>query len=282
MVATAHGNRIKVTRHTAAFWRVTFDHPPLNLFGPESSRELASVIEKLESDTEAKVVVFDSAVDGYFLNHYDFEAPPEQTTQLPDGATGLAFLPDLLVRLSKLPVVSIASIRGRATGVGSELALASDIRFASREKAFLSQWEIGAGLVTGGGPIARLSRLIGRGRTLEVILGGDDFDGELAERYGYVNRAVPDADLDEFVDAFAARIASFDRQTLGEAKHLVNESTLPDDADIAREWPAFWDSVNRPAAQARIGRLLERGLQQPGDLERRLNFHTAQLGSAGD
>src|SRR5262245_24531357 len=104
----------------------------------------------------------------------------------------------MLARLSRAPVVSIASIRGRATGVGSELALASDMRFASREKAILSQWEVGAGLVPGGGPMARLPRLIGRGRALEVLPGADDIDGELAERYGYVNRALPDAELDTF------------------------------------------------------------------------------------
>src|SRR5947208_3482354 len=121
----------------------------------------------------------------------------------------------MLVRLSRAPVVSIVSIRGRATGVGSELALASDMRFASREKAILSQWEVGAGLVPGGGPMARLPRLIGRGRALEVLLGADDIGGDLAERYGYVNRSFPDAELDTFVDALAMRIASFDKQAIG-------------------------------------------------------------------
>ena len=124
----------------------------------------------------------------------------------------------MLARLSRAPVVSIASIRGRATGVGSELALASDMRFASREKAILSQWEVGAGLVPGGGPMARLPRLIGRGRALEVLLSADDIDGDLAERYGYVNRSFPDAELDGFVDALATRISSFDKEALAETK----------------------------------------------------------------
>src|SRR6202022_4266367 len=155
------------------------------------------------------VVVFDSAVEGFFLTHYNFLAPLEDTTSLPPGPTGLQALPDMLVRLSRAPVVSIVSIRGRATGVGSELSLASDMRFASREKRVLSQWEIGAGLVPGGGPMARLPRLIGRGRALEVLLSGEDIPGDLAERYGYVNRALPDAELDHFVDALARRIARF-------------------------------------------------------------------------
>src|ERR1700729_689190 len=119
---------------------------------------------------------------------------------IPPGPTGLQALPDMLVRVSRAPVVSIASIRGRATGVGSELALASDMRFASREKAILSQWEVGAGLVPGGGPLARLPRLMGRGRALEVLLGADDIHGDVAELYGYVNRSLPDAELDAFVD----------------------------------------------------------------------------------
>src|SRR6202034_4608399 len=136
----------------------------------------------------------------------------------------------MLVRISRAPVVSIAMIRGRATGVGSELALASDMRFASRERAILSQWEVGSALVPGGGPMARLPRLIGRGRALEVLLSGNDIDGDLAERYGYVNRSLPDAELDKFVDTLARRISSFDKQTIGEIKHFVDIATLPPDS----------------------------------------------------
>jgi enoyl-CoA hydratase/carnithine racemase len=274
--------RISVARRSPAYWRVTFDHPPLNIFGPESSLELGPVIAHLENDEDVKVVVFDSAVDGFFLTHYDFDAPLEESTQLPAGKTGLQYLPDLLARLSRAPVVSIAAIRGRATGVGSELALASDMRFASREKAILSQWEVGAGLVPGGGPIARLSRLIGRGRALEVLLGADDVDGDLAERYGYVNRALPDAELDSFVDALAMRISSFDKQAIAETKHLANVSTLPSDTEIAPEWEAFLAALARPAAQQRVQTLIERGLQKPGDVETRLGFHVGQLGEAAD
>ena len=272
--------RIVVTRRSPAYWRVTFNHPPLNIYGPESSLELGRVIADLEADDAVKVVVFDSAVEGFFLTHYDFDAPVEQTSQLPVGETGLQYLPDLLARLTRAPVVSIAAIRGRATGVGSELALASDMRFASREKALLSQWEVGAGLVPGGGPIARLSRLIGRGRALEVLLGADDVDGDLAERYGYVNRALPDAELDDFVDALATRIATFDKQALAETKRLANVSTLPADAEIAPEWEAFVAALGRPAGQKRLQMLIERGLQQPGGVENRLGYHVGQLGDA--
>jgi enoyl-CoA hydratase/carnithine racemase len=272
--------QIALRKHSPAYWRVTFDHPPLNIFGPETIPELSEIVTALETDEQVRVVVFDSAVDGFFLTHYDFVAPAEDTTRLPPGPTGLQQLPDMLARLSRAPVVSIASIRGRATGVGSELALASDMRFASRERAILSQWEVGAGLVPGGGPMARLPRLIGRGRALEVLLGADDIDGELAERYGYVNRALPDAELDAFVDALATRIASFDKQALAETKHLVDVNSLPPDAEIAPEWDAFLAALARPAAQARIQRLFERGFHEAGDVETRLGYHVGQLGDS--
>ena len=212
--------QIRLERRSPSYWRVTFDLPPLNIFGPLEVAKLETIIKSIETDERVKVVVFDSAIEGFFLTHYDFLAKLEETTSLPLGATGLQPLPDMLARLSRAPVVSIASIRGRATGVGSELALASDLRFASREKAILSQWEVGAGLVPGGGPMARLPRLMGRGRALEVLLGADDINGDLAQVYGYVNRSLPDSELDWFVDALAMRIASFDKQAIADTKAI--------------------------------------------------------------
>jgi enoyl-CoA hydratase/carnithine racemase len=271
--------QVQLERRSSAYWRVTFNHPPLNIFGPETVPELESVIASIETDPAVKVVVFDSAVEGFFLTHYNFLAPLEESTSMPAGPTGLQPLPDMLVRLSRASVVSIASIRGRATGVGSELALASDMRFASREKAILSQWEVGAGLVPGGGPMARLPRLIGRGRAMEVLLGADDIGGDLAERYGYVNRAFPDAELDGFVDGLARRIASFDKQAIAETKRLINVASLPADADIAPEWDAFIASVQRPTTLARIEKLMALGFHKPGDVETRLGHYVGQLGA---
>ena len=269
---------IRLTRRSPTYWQVTFDHPPLNIFGPETIPQLSEIITELETDEHAKVVVFDSAVEGFFLTHYDFLARPEDLAGLPPGPTGLQALPDLLVRLSRAPVVSIALIRGRATGVGSELALASDMRFASREKAILSQWEVGAGLVPGGGPMARLPGLMGRGRAFEVLLGADDIRGDLAELYGYVNRALPDADLDGFVDALATRIASFDKRAIIDTKRLVNAASLPPDVEIAAGWDACLASIARPAAQERIKKLMELGFHKPGDVENRLGYYVGQLG----
>jgi len=280
MPDAASARQIRVERHSPTYWRVTFDLPPLNIFGPQDLAPLNEIVTALETDEDVTVVVFDSAVEGFFLTHYDFFAKLEDSTSLPPGPTGLQQLPDMLVRISRAPVVSIASIRGRATGVGSELALASDMRFASREKAILSQWEVGAGLVPGGGPMARLPRLIGRGRALEVLLGADDIRGDIAELYGYVNRALPDAALDGFVDALAARIASFDKKAIAETKRLADIASLPPDAEIAPEWDAFIAAVQRPAAQNRIKGLLERGFHKPGDVENRLGYYVGQLARA--
>jgi enoyl-CoA hydratase/carnithine racemase len=270
--------RVFLTKHSPAYWRVTLNHPPLNIFGPKTIPQLNEIITAIETDEELKVVVFDSAIDGFFMTHYDFLAKLEDTTSLPPGPTGLQPLPDMLVRLSRAPVVSIASIRGRATGVGSELALACDMRFASREKAILSHFEVGAGIVPGGGPMARLPRLMGRGRALEVLLGADDIPGDLAERYGYVNRSFPDADLDTFVDSLANRIASFDKQAISETKRFVDVASLPPDYEIAPEWDVCLASIMRSAAQERIKMLMERGFHQAGDVETRLGYHVGQLG----
>src|SRR5256885_2076744 len=272
--------RVFLTKHSPEYWRVTFNHPPLNIFGPETIPQLNEIITALETDEHVRVVVFDSAVEGFFLTHYNFLARLEETTSLPPGPTGLPSLPDTLVRLSRAPVVSIASIRGRATGVGSELALACDMRFASREKAILSHFEVGAGIVPGGGPMARLPRLIGRGRALEVLLGADDIPGDLAERYGYVNRSFPDADLDAFVESLATRIASFDKRAISETKRFVDVASLPPDFEIAPEWDVCIASIMRPAAQERIKKLLEKGFHKAGDVEERLGYYVGQVGTA--
>jgi enoyl-CoA hydratase/carnithine racemase len=270
--------RVFLTKHSPAYWRVTLNNPPVNIFGPKTIPQLNEIITAIETDAELKVVVFDSAIDGFFMTHYDFLAKVEETTSLPPGPTGLQPLPDMLVRLSRAPVVSIASIRGRATGVGNELALACDMRFASREKTILSHFEVGAAIVPGGGPMARLPRLMGRGRALEVLLGADDIPGDLAERYGYVNRCFPDADLDAFVESLANRIASFDKQAISETKRFVDVASLPPDYEIAPEWDVCLASIMRSAAQERIKMLMERGFHQAGDVETRLGYHVGQLG----
>src|SRR5260221_9304574 len=277
MNSTSKVAQVRLTRQSPSYWRVIFDHPPLNLMGPEFVVQFKEIMTELETNEQVKVVVFESAVEGFFLNHSDFLAKLEDLTGLPQGPTGLEAWPDILVRLTRAPVVSIALIRGRATGNGSEIALACDMSFASREKAVLSQWEVGVGLVAGGGPMARLPRLIGRGRALEVLLSSDDIGGELAQAYGYVNRALPDAELDGFVDALATRIATFDKWAIAHTKRLVNAS-LPPDVEIAAGWDACMASVARPPTQARLKAFFELGFHKPGEAEDRLGAYLGRLG----
>jgi enoyl-CoA hydratase/carnithine racemase len=274
--------QLRLNRMSPTFWRVIFDNPPLNLMGPEFVLQFREILAALEADEHVKVVTFESAVEGFFLNHSDFLRKLEDLTSIPPGPTGLEAWPDILVRLTRAPFVSIALIRGRATGNGSELALACDMTFASRERSIFSQWEVGVGLVAGGGPMARLPRLIGRGRALEVLLSADDIRGDQAERLGYVNRSLPDADLDAFVDALATRIASFDKWAIATTKRLVNEASLPPDVEIAAGWDACLSSIKRPAAQGSIKALLEQGFHKPGDSENRLGFYVGQLSARSE
>jgi enoyl-CoA hydratase/carnithine racemase len=246
--------QIRVARRSPAYWRVTIDNPPINVMGPEMVREFQEVIGALEADEHVRVVVFDSAVDDYFLNHSDFLAKLEDLTSMPAGPTGLPPWPDFLARLTRLPVASIALIRGRATGNGSEITLACDMSFASREKAVISQWEVGVGMVAGGGPMARLPELVGRNRALEVL----------------------DADLDAFVEALATRIAGFDKWAIANTKRLVNTS-LPPDVELGAGWDACIASLGRPAAQEGIKALMARGFHKPGDVENRLGYYLGQI-----
>src|SRR5580658_6022868 len=249
--AVTKSAQLRVSRRSPAYWRVTIDNPPINVMGPEMVKQFQEVIAALEADEDVRVVVFDSAVDDYFLNHSDFMAKLEDLTSLPEGPTGLPPRPDFLVRLTHLPVASIALIRGRATGNGSEITLACDKSFGSLEQTTISQWEVGVGMVAGGGPMARLPRLIGRNRALEVLLSSEDIGADQAEAYGYINRALPDADLDAFVEALATRIAKFDKWAIANTKRLVNTS-LPPDVEIGAGWDACIGSLARPAAQEGI------------------------------
>jgi enoyl-CoA hydratase/carnithine racemase len=269
--------QISVNRVSSAYWRILLSNPPLNLMGPEFLLQFRPIMTAIESDENLRVVVFESDVEGFFLNHSDFNIELRDLTGIPQGPTGLEAWPDILARLPRAPVVSIAKIRGRATGNGSELLLACDMSFVSREKALLSQWEVGIGMVAGGGPMARLPRLIGRSRALEVLLGSDDMSGELAEAYGYVNRALPDAELDDFVGALATRISAFDKWAISNTKRLVNAASLAPEVELAAGWQACIDSVGRPSTQARFKAFRELGWHAPGEAENQLGSFLSRL-----
>jgi enoyl-CoA hydratase/carnithine racemase len=181
------------------------------MFVPTTIVELGALMTDLEADPSVKVVVFQSANPDFFIAHLDVAKAAERPEMLGRWR-------DFVLRLSSAPVVSIAKIRGRTRGIGNEFVLACDMRFASRKSALFGNPEVGVGLVPCGGALEWLPRLVGRSRALEIVLSGDDFDADIAERYGWVNRTLDDANLDSFVDALVLRLTSFDRETLAAAK----------------------------------------------------------------
>jgi enoyl-CoA hydratase/carnithine racemase len=261
---------LRVDRRNPRYCRVTFDHPPINTITATTVVELAELVGLIEEDRDLNVLVFDSANSDFYLAHYDVEHDPGRTAALGVGPTGMHAWLDLLVRLSRTPVVSIASIRGRARGAGSEFVLACDLRFASRENTLLGQFEVGAGVVPGGGPMARLSRLVGRGRALEILLVADDVDGPRAEQYGYVNRVIADDRLDDVVDQMASRLARFDHDAIARTKSYVDRVTLPADSEFPPALADFFEMLGRPEQQAQSARLEALGLNVDSDLERSL------------
>jgi enoyl-CoA hydratase/carnithine racemase len=262
--------RFSLDRRSAGYCRVTFDHPPINTITATTVVELAELVGLIEEDQDLNVIVFDSANPDFYLAHYDMKDDPGRTAALPAGPTGMHAWLDLLVRLSRAPVVSIASIRGRSRGAGSEFVLACDLRFASRENTLLGQFEVATGVVPWGGPMARLSRLVGRGRALEILLVADDFDGPRAEQYGYVNRLIPDEQLGDEVDQIASRLARFDHDAIARTKSYVDQVTLPADSELPPALADFFELRDRPAQQAQIARLEALGWGVDSDLERSL------------
>lgn len=234
--------------------KVTYSNPPVNLVGPDTITQLLGLVDELSADEQVQVVIFASGVPGYFFNHADLGQVAELLAMA--GADATPTWVDLVTRLTGAPFVSIASIRGRTRGGGDEITLAFDLRYASREHAVFGQPEVATGLVPGGGGSERLARLLGRDRALEAILTSHDYDADRAEHYGWVTRTLPDDELDDFVDAVAARIASFDRAAIAGAKAQINRATLPPVADLRASWSEFAESVPRPGFQGRVPQLV--------------------------
>src|SRR5271169_4560855 len=273
---TALLTQFTITEISTGYWRVTFSNPPINLADPDTIIELQQLVGLIESDDTLQVVVLDSAHPDFFINRYDISRVAE--TPVAPGPTGLPAFIDTTTRLTTSPVVTIASIRGRTRGGGAEIALACDMRFASLERAIFGQPEVGAGVLPGGGGIERLPLLVGRARALEIILGSDDFDAATAAKYGWVNRAIPDDELDDFVDALARRIASFDKPALAEAKRLVNRRTLPRAEDLVETQDTFLTAFSWPSLRGRGARLRRRAAEVGPEFELRFGHYLADLG----
>lgn len=238
----------------------TIDAPPMNLLGPELVRDLVSLIRLAEEDEEVKVLVFKSADPDYFIAHVDLTRIVEYRAEAAK-LTGEASIGLLFRHLSASPLVSIAQVEGRARGAGSEFALACDMRFAARGSALFGQFEPWFGQIPGGGAAQHLTRLMGRGRALEVMLGADDYDADLAERYGWINRALPADVIDDFVRSLARRIAGFPAAGQAVVKERVNSIALASVEDFRRDSDLFGESAGTPEVQEAIGAATKRGLQ---------------------
>jgi len=264
------GNRLTIMRQSPAYWRVVISNPPLNLFDPKMFAELNVLMDNIEKDNDLKVIVFESGDEDFFMNHHDVV----NRTTIPDQPGAMPFFgnwPRFVTRLAQSSVISIAKVRGRARAQGFEFALACDMRFASRERAKFALIEVGGSSIPGGGGVEWLSALIGRSRTLEIVCSADDFDAEIGERYGFVNRAIPDAELDGFVDALAERMGRFEKRALETGKKMVNgRAGVPSEGDLWTSNHILQGVDLWPEAANAFTKMLDAGLGKVGDFE--LNF----------
>ena len=258
---------LTIDRSQAGRWTITFSNPPLNVVDLRQIVEFQSLMTEIETDSSVKVFVFESMDPDYFMSHAEIS---QEESPHSFGPTGYAPWIDFVLRLSQLPAISIAKIRGRARGIGNEFVLACDMRFASKQKAIFGNPEIGVGLLPGGGALEWLPRLVGRSRALEISLSGDDFDAEVAERYGWVNRSLDDGDLDAFVDTLTNRLRSFDRDALGAVKAQINRVGVPRGAEIEASYGVYFSAAATCRVQARRAKAYGLGSGTRSDFE--LNF----------
>jgi enoyl-CoA hydratase/carnithine racemase len=256
---------------------VTIDHPPINLLDLSLIQELDRIGRELEADGEVKVAVFQSASPEFFIAHADVNLILRLPAQAPPKGKTLSLFHQMVERFRTMPKATIGKIEGCARGGGSEFVLALDMRFAALGRAILSQPEIALGIIPGGGGTQRLPRLTGRGRALEIILGAEDFPADLAERYGYVNRALAPEELGPFVDRLAYRIASFPAEAIALAKEAVAAGELPTVDGLLDEEHCFMRSVATKEARERMKRFLDTG-GQTREVELQLDKVISRLG----
>ncbi len=268
-------SQFQVDRTYSGLWTITFSNPPINMFVPATIVELGALMTDIGADLSVKVVVFQSANFEFFTAHLDVAKAAERPEVLDQWR-------DFVLRLASAPVVSIAKIRGRTRGIGNEFVLACDMRFASRQNAVFGNPEVGVGLVPGGGAMEWLPRLIGRSRALEFVLSADDFDADIAERYGWVNRTLDDNELDAFVDALVRRLASFDRKTLAAAKAQINRFGMPTAAELQSSNDMIFPMLAWPDAQARRAKLRDIGYGIRSDFELNFGRYLPAFGGAED
>ena len=268
-------SQFNIDRTCPGLWTITFSNPPINIFVPTTIVELGALMTDLEADPSVKVVVFQSANPDFFVAHLDVAKAAERPEVL-------GLWREFVLRLASTPVVSIAKVRGRTRGIGNEFVLACDMRFASRQNALFGQPEVGVGLIPGGGALEWLPRLVGRSRALEITLSADDFDADIAERYGWVNRTLDDGDLDSFVDTLVRRLASFGRETLGAAKAQINRFGMPTAAELQSSNEMIFPMLALPDAQSRRVKLRGIGYGDRSDFELNFGRYLPGFGRADD
>lgn len=274
--------RLDLIEKTAGYLDVVINNPPTNMFDPWMFAELNMLADRMAKDENLKIVVFESADPDFFMNHHDVV----HRLEVPDvpGAQSFFFhWPYFVEKLVHLPVLSVAKVRGRARAQGFEFALACDMRFASREKALFSLVEAASSSIPGGGGIEWLTRLCGRARTMEIVCSADDYDADTGQLYGFVNRALPDAELDEYVDDFARRIAGFDKKIIAACKNSVNEaSNIPSLGELlASNHQLYEVDYNWPKPEGAFEKIMAAGLGQKCKFELDLPREVLKLNQAG-
>jgi enoyl-CoA hydratase/carnithine racemase len=270
VTTTSTLTQFTVSTPVPGYWRVVFSNPPTNLLDSTTVREIRRLVEQMEATPDLKVIVFASEHPDFWMARYDLS--DTDPVAFAPSDSGVTHFIDSTFRLNEARAISIACIRGRVRGGGSEFALACDLRFASRERAVFGQPEVGVGIIPGGGAVERLSTLVGPARALEIIAGSDDYDAATAELYGWVNRALADEQLDDFVDRLARRLASFDAGSLATTKRLVSRHATPAE-DYRETLHALRELFGASSTTDRRKDLARRAQAAGPDFELRLGYH---------
>lgn len=269
------GSVLHLKIHNEGYWQVTIDAPPINLFGPDLLNGLEDLVERMKASARLRVIVFDSANPDFFIAHFDVVRGAEILNK--KTPSGMSPWFDVAQALYELPVISIVSIRGRTRGVGIEFAASCDIRFASG-KAIFGQFEVAVSSIPGGGSMELLPLLTGRSRALELVVGGEDIDAVTAEKYGLINRLVPDEQLDEFVHNYAMRISRFDPVITHQAKTMINQrAPAPSISQKNASRSAFIQSIQRPERKPILEKLKQWGFQQDNHFERNIGEYMNRI-----
>ncbi|MGW1916935.1 enoyl-CoA hydratase/isomerase family protein [Streptomyces sp. NPDC002076] len=264
---------IRTELRNGVLW-ATIDNPPINLIDERFVADLIALLDDTDTDGSARVVVFRSVDPDFFIPHVDITRIAEYTaTAATSGGPDDISLGALYRRLSEARPVTIAVLEGRARGAGGEFLYACDMRFASLERAVIGQPEVGIGAFPGAGAVQQLVRLAGRGQAMQVILGSQDLDAREAERIGVVNKALPDEELIAHVEHLAERIAGFPEAAVRLAKRRINAAGLPPKEDVQVDAGFFQILARDPSSTARLGTLMQRGMQERSRTE--LDFGAA-------